>query len=587
MLLVLAAPLAPGRAHADAAATNTQIMLFNLTPGGTYNVTRNGAAAGSPAAGASGALVYDTSANPGDRFSFLLAGVNPVSPSAPTGFVATGGNSGCVSVSWNPPAGSEYVTDYSLLWGTGTGAYSDSVRINGSDISKGATWTASQCGFATGSYRFALRAHNAFDRWSALSGASTTSISNELTQGPVPPTNVKVTESTFGCAAASWTKSGDPSVTGYRVYFGTHPRSQAAYTDSVEAGNSSQAQTCGLVQGTYYFAVRAYTGVGVMSAYSSEASLSARGVDNTEPSITQRAPAPGATGVALNATIFFVATDDKTGVDPASIRVQINGAGQSVSTSPVAGGYAVQCTPPQNFAPDADVEITLNVADLATPANVATLVYSFHTGSTAITDTDAPVVTAVSPADGAQGVEPRPDIDVRVADAGLGVDFSSVVMEVNGDAVAFTVEGDPADAHLRYRPVSPFAAESHVHVHVEACDRAVPANCAAALDYEFTVRALNAALEGHGAIVPDGFWANDPTRPLEVRDLPAQWTVRIFDTAGASVRSHRNLGSGDTWTWNFCNDAGHRVAPALYLVRVIDAHGEVQRSGRFLVQSPR
>jgi hypothetical protein len=106
------------------------------------------------------------------------------------------------------------------------------------------------------------------------------------------------------------------------------------------------------------------------------------------------------------------------------------------------------------------------------------------------------------------------------------------------------------------------------------------------LDYRFTVASANAALTGKGAIVPDGFWANDPSRQLEIRNLPSRWTVRIFDTAGSSVRRHENHEEGATWTWNFTNDNGQRVAPALYLVRVTDSSGAVQRRGRFLVQSP-
>jgi hypothetical protein len=53
------------------------------------------------------------------------------------------------------------------------------------------------------------------------------------------------------------------------------------------------------------------------------------------------------------------------------------------------------------------------------------------------------------------------------------------------------------------------------------------------------------------------------------------------------VRHHVNQNAGETWTWDFRNDAGGRVAPALYLVRVTDGSGAVKRSGRFLVQAPR
>jgi hypothetical protein len=69
-----------------------------------------------------------------------------------------------------------------------------------------------------------------------------------------------------------------------------------------------------------------------------------------------------------------------------------------------------------------------------------------------------------------------------------------------------------------------------------------------------------------------------------VRNLPVSWTVRIFDTAGRSVRDYTNNTNGADWTWDFNNDHGQRVARALYLVRVTDPAGKVQQSGNFLVQ---
>ena len=64
-------PAAATPAKAPAAA-NTRIMLFNLTPAGTYNVRRNGASAGAAVANPAGALVFESNATGGDRFEFML-----------------------------------------------------------------------------------------------------------------------------------------------------------------------------------------------------------------------------------------------------------------------------------------------------------------------------------------------------------------------------------------------------------------------------------------------------------------------------------------------------------------------------------
>jgi hypothetical protein len=581
-LLAQSAAAAAGRPAQSLAASPTRIMLFNQTPAGSYDVRRNGASAGTAVASPSGGVVYDTGANPGDRYEFLMDGLDPVTPARPQGVVATGSNEGCVTVRWTPPVSTDYVSDYSLLWGPSAGALTDSVRIDGVDIAKGVTWAAGHCGFPSGTYAFALRARNAFDRWSPLSAVSTTTIGNQDTQGPLPPTSVKVTEASFGCAAVTWTRSSDATVTGYRVFFGRRPRSQAAYTDSIDVGDAASASRCGLAEGNYYVAVRAYTPMGLMSAYSKEVLLSARGMDTAAPSIAQRTPAAGATGVARNATVYFVATDDKTGVDASSISVTVNGIERDFATSSTQGGLAVQCAPAGDLPANTDIEVEVTLADLAEPVNSATRTWTFRTGSSNVSDTEAPVIGATSPASGAEGVDPRPTIEVRIRDAGLGADLASLVMQINGDDVPFTIEGTPGDAHLRYRPASAFAPQSRVDVHVEACDAA--ARCAE-LDYHFTVGAAVASVEGRGAIVPDGYWAGDPSRPLEIRNLPQDWCVRIFDTSGHTVRRHVNAAEDATWTWNFENDMGARVAPALYLVRVTDGGGTVQRSGRFLVQS--
>jgi hypothetical protein len=122
---------------------------------------------------------------------------------------------------------------------------------------------------------------------------------------------------------------------------------------------------------------------------------------------------------------------------------------------------------------------------------------------------------------------------------------------------------------------------------VEACDRASTPNCALPLEYTFTVGGAVAGT-GAGDIIPNGYWAGDPSRPLEVRNIPYAWEVHIFDAAGFAVRRFDNGASeGYNWTWDFNNDGGQRVAPALYLVRVTDSKGSLQRTGRFLVQSAR
>lgn len=568
------------------AAGNTHFMLFNLPPAGSYEVRHNGTPAGSATAGPEGSLEYSVTTSVGDEVRFILTGIDPVTPSAPGAFVAAGNSEGCVALSWATPAPAEYVTNYALLWGTVAGVYTDSLQIGRLDvINSGGTTRTTKCGFPSGTHHFALRAHNSFDLWSGLSAPSTTTISNENTQGPAAPANVAAAENPPGCARVTWSASGDLTVNGYRVYLGTQPRTQGAYTDSTDVGLVTDASFCGLAPDTYYLSVRARTAVGIFSAYSKEVPLAVIGPDVTPPTVSSMSPANGAVNVARNVTISFVVSDARSGVRFQSIAVGINGApaGQVTATA-APGGYAVQCSPATTLPATSDVLVEVSASDGATPANTVNASWTFRTGTDAVNDVTAPVISAPSPSAGADDVPADAAVSVTISDNGLGVDFGSIVMNIDGIDVEIEVDGTPASARVTGRPATALEPGRNVDVRVDACDRAGTPNCAAKFTFSFTVGNAQTAA-APGAIVPDGFWADDPARRMEVRNLQPAWRVRIFDAAGTPVRRFENAQPGYTWTWDFTNDGGQRVAPALYLVRVTDGSGSIQSAGRFLVQS--
>jgi hypothetical protein len=69
--------------------------------------------------------------------------------------------------------------------------------------------------------------------------------------------------------ALSWPASADPSVTGYKVYYGA---ASGAYTNSLNVGLATAATVSNLAAGTrYYFAATAYNSSGAESPYSNEA----------------------------------------------------------------------------------------------------------------------------------------------------------------------------------------------------------------------------------------------------------------------------------------------------------------------------
>jgi hypothetical protein len=66
----------------------------------------------------------------------------------------------------------------------------------------------------------------------------------------------------------TWNASADPSVSGYRIYYGS---ASGLYTNAITAGNVTSITVNGLADGaTYFFAAKSYNAAGVESGFSNE-----------------------------------------------------------------------------------------------------------------------------------------------------------------------------------------------------------------------------------------------------------------------------------------------------------------------------
>ncbi len=589
LIVSFAAPVVRGESgsaeisEGESASENLAFLIFDAAPDASYDIGKNGSALLSTAATSSGIAAFNDLASSFDLYSFLKTGSNPQAPGMPSGLSATGDYSGCAQCDWlaNPEPN---VTGYRLYFGTlsveqGAASYEDSLDVG--------TYSHYKiCGLGEGTYYFALKAINSYGLISTFSKEASTFVSAGSAQGPAPPAQVTSAENAPGCALIGWRANSEPDIAGYVLYYGTTSVAgggAAHYADSISAGTGTNQQVCGLAPGTYYFAVKAFNTGGIYSPYSIEKSLAITGVDTDSPIFSSFSPADRSVNIPVNTGISFLISDTGSGVDTNSVSILIDS--QSPSSVVFAGDASalfVTCWPPQDFASQSLVDVSVAAGDLSQPANTGSISWSFTTGSSV--DNSAPQFCCLDPANGAAEVSRLTDIVVGISDDGSGVDPGSIAFFINDVLADIKVEGGGGELKVTYANSEGFIPGSVVDIRVEACDLSSSPKCSILANYSFSVSNYQDTSES-ARIIPDGFWAENPIKPLEVRNLPFGWTVNIFNVSGRIVRRFRNsVGDGYNWVWDFRNDHRYKVARSLYLIRIADESGRVREKGRFLVQ---
>jgi fibronectin type 3 domain-containing protein len=166
-------------------------------------------------------------------------------PTVPTGLVAVAISPTQIRLTWNPSTDNVGVTGYI-------------VRRNGVQIATPATTSFANTGLsAATTYSYTVAARD------AAGNISPNSTSVSVTTPTPPPSN---------SASLTWDAVTAPTLSGYRVYFGTAP---GTYLQSpgqgFSVGNVTDYTMIGLASGSrYYFAVTAFDTLGVESPYSNE-----------------------------------------------------------------------------------------------------------------------------------------------------------------------------------------------------------------------------------------------------------------------------------------------------------------------------
>jgi hypothetical protein len=310
------------KAPTDVAEQQTQFLLFNMTPGGSYNVIKNGNLIDTRVTSFFGVFNFDDMSSSGDTYAITLEGVNPEPPSKPTGLAAGGDNQGCADLSWNRnPEGD--ITGYILYYGIEsvelgqTDSYSDSISVG--NISNYIL-----CELDEGTYYFAIKAVNGFTLRSPYSDEASATVTVPVTQPPTPPQQLAGSETSPGCITASWQANSEPDISGYVLYFGqaSVAGGQAStYDDSINVENTTSEEICNFAAGTYYFAVKAYNTSQLYSAYSSEEEVQVAPPDDIPPVVSVQTPSEDQL-VSDFITVVITASDN---VGVAGVQLHVDG----------------------------------------------------------------------------------------------------------------------------------------------------------------------------------------------------------------------------------------------------------------------
>jgi chitodextrinase len=118
-----------------------------------------------------------------------------------------------------------------------------------------------------------------------------------------------------------------------------------------------------------------------------------------------------------------------------------------------------------------------------TASDTITITYTAGPGP----DTTPPELSGVLPAPDATGIARNSSISFHLVDSGVGVDVSSIVLQVDGTDVVPQTSGAPDDVLVTYRPPQPFVSGATVVVSVGASDLA--GNAMATVSWSFACSA--------------------------------------------------------------------------------------------------
>lgn len=181
--------------------------------------------------------------------------------------------------------------------------------------------------------------------------------------------------------------------------------------------------------------------------------------DLTPPGVMARSPAPGETGVALDATVTVTFDEPVTSVNPGSFGLSTDTGFVLAGVTEEAPGRTFRLTPERPLRVNKTYQVILGIgiADLAGNALRETT-WTFST----IEDRTGPMIASADPADGAVDVALTAALSIRFDEPVTGVTDTSARLEQGGMVQPVMLATTAMTIDLEHDPLTPATTYSIV-----------------------------------------------------------------------------------------------------------------------------
>jgi len=228
--------------------------------------------------------------------------------------------------------------------------------------------------------------------------------------------------------------------------------------------------------------------------------------DTLPPFVKNIYPAPKARNVKADTSLSFILGDEHAGVNKDAVKIYINGKLVSPQFDGTPHEYSVLYPFQPSFNEMDSVSVRIFATDRVNPSNEIDTTFYFIVAR----DSLAPWVKSHYPLDKATEVDLDTTIFIELVDDFTGVDFNSIELSINEEAVIPQIKGDSSRYMVSFRPENGFLFNETKRIVLNAHDLAKLTNTMKPFEFEFNTEidttppsiALLTPLEGDTNVNP-------------------------------------------------------------------------------------